>query len=416
MSKLSFPNGFLWGASTSAYQVEGGITNDWSEWEKTNAVRLSKESYKKFGHLSHWPTIQKDAENPDNYFAKDACQHYSRFREDFDMAKSLNHNAHRFSIEWSRIEPTEGKFDDEAIKHYKEVLLALHERGMTPFVALWHWTLPIWLRDKGGVESKEFATYFERYTRYVVSHLSSDVKFWITLNEPTSVIGAAYTTGEWPPQKKNLISVFRVYHILADAHNRSYKAIHEIQKDACVGLANILHSFEPYRIYSLFDLVSIRIASFFSNEYFLLLTKGTHDYLAVQYYFHNRFKFPKRIHLGDKPESDLGWEIYPKGLYNVLKKVRRYKLPIYITENGLADADDSQRTEFIKGHLVAIHQAMQEGADVRGYFYWSLLDNFEWDKGFWPRFGLIEVDYATQKRAIRKSALEFAKICQENAV
>lgn len=416
MSKLQFPKGFLWGAATSAHQVEGNTTNDWSEWEKENAERLAKEAHKKFGHIKYWERLRPEAEDPKNYISGIACDHYNRFKEDFDLAKSLHHNAHRFSIEWSRIEPVEGQFDEQALNHYRDVLLALHERGLTPFVTLWHWTMPLWLRDKGGVSSKEFPVYFERYTHFVVSRLNDLVTFWIPLNEPTSVIAGSYTTGQWPPQKKSYFVAHRVYKILADSHKRAYHVIHEINPNAQVGLANLLHSFEPYHEHSFFDTLMIRFSHFFTNEYFLRLTRGTHDFLTAQYYFHNRFKFPRKVHLGDKPINDLGWEIYPKGIYNVLKELHQYNLPIYITENGLADAFDDYRLDFIRDHLLWVYQAIEEGVDVRGYFYWSLLDNFEWDKGFWPRFGLIAVDYEDQERIVRKAALFYAQICQENAL
>ncbi|MDP2838183.1 MAG: family 1 glycosylhydrolase, partial [Candidatus Moranbacteria bacterium] len=388
----------------------------WSEWEQTHAERLAQEAHSKFGHLKNWEDIRPDAENPQNYISGLACDHYQRFAEDFELAASLNHNAHRFSIEWSRIEPEEGQFDAAAIAHYRQILLELNKNSLEPFVTLWHWTLPLWLRDEGGVASGRFPFYFERYTRHVVSQLNHLVKFWIPLNEPTSVIGNSYITGQWPPQKKSFFLAFRTYHILAKAHKYAYHTIHQINPGAQVGLANLLHSFEPYRRRSLLDKMMVHLVHFFTNTYFLRLTKGTHDFLCVQYYFHNRFKFPRKVHQEDKPTSDLGWEIYPRGIYNILKELERYRLPIYITENGLADAHDEQRTQFIREHLLWIHTAINDGVDVRGYFYWSLLDNFEWDKGFWPHFGLVAIDYSTQTRTIRDSARAYAKICEENAV
>lgn len=416
MATLQFPDGFLWGAATSAHQVEGGNKNDWSEWEKKNAERLARESEKKFGHLPHWEKIKTQATNPQNYISGAAAEHYNRFRTDFDLAKQLGHNAHRFSIEWSRVEPEEGKFDEAAIEHYRQVLEALQERNLEPFVTLWHWTNPLWLADKGGPESKEFARYFARYAQFVVSRLKGRVRFWMTINEPTSVIGAAYYTGAWPPQKKSKLAALRVFHRLADAHIAGYGAIHEADPLAQVGFGNLLHSFSSYHKNSPFDYFLIFIARIFTNRYMLRLTKGYNDYLTVQYYHHNRFKFPRKIHLGDKPETDLGWEIFPEGLYSILEHLKRHKLPIYITENGLADANDQKRISFIKEHLRWTYRAIAKGADVRGYFYWSFLDNFEWDKGFWPRFGLVEVDYATQERKIRPSAKVYAAICRNNVL
>lgn len=416
MPKLEFPKNFLWGASTSSHQVEGNNHNDWSEWEKLNAEKLARDAHLKFSHLPNWENICPQSENPANYISGNACDHYNRFHEDFDIAQSLGHNAHRFSLEWSRIEPSEGKFDESEIEHYRQVILALRERGLEPFVTLWHWTLPVWLAEKSGVENKDFPKYFTRYAEYVVSQFKDSVKFWITLNEPTSVIGAAYINGNWPPQKKNFLSAWRVYHILAQAHNQAFSAIHRIQPKAQVGFANILQSFVPYRKKSFIDKISVRVAKFFTNEYMLRLTRGKNDFLTVQYYFHSRLKFIRRTHNKDHSESDLGWEIYPEGLYHILKWLKKYNLPIYITENGLADAGDSRREEFIKEHLQWIHKAIQDGTDVRGYFHWSLLDNFEWDKGFWPRFGLVEIDYATQKRTIRPSAYEYTKIAKSNSL
>jgi len=402
----------LWGASTSAHQVEGGTKNNWSEWELKNAERLAQEAKTK------WDLWQQEKFpemfDPKNYVAGLACDHYNRYEADFEIAKKLGHNAHRFSIEWSRIEPEEGKFDEKEIEHYRTVIKAIKARGMEPFVTLWHWTNPLWLEAKGGCESREFAACFSRYSEYVAQQLGSEVRFWITLNEPTSVIASAYMNGVWPPQKKSTLRAFRLYSHFAKAHNVAYEHIHAADADAQVGFSNILHSFEAYSKESFLDRLMVKIGRYIANKRMLNLTKGHNDFLTVQYYFHNRFKFPKKIHVHDKPETDMGWEIFPEGIYHIIKRLRRYKLPIYITENGLADAADSQRAEFIKQHLFWIYKSIQEGADVRGYFYWSFLDNFEWDKGFWPRFGLVEIDYKTQERKIRSSAWEYAKICKSN--
>jgi beta-glucosidase len=415
MPILEFPAGFLWGAATSSHQVEGGLRNNWTEWEAQNAERLARESRTRFGALPVWKSVATTAESPLNYRSGDACDHYRRFREDFDLARSLHHNAHRFSIEWSRIEPEEGHFDEGAIAHYQSVIDALHERGMEPFVTLWHWTHPVWLEEQGGVESRTFPDRFERYARFVVGRLRG-VRFWMTLNEPTSVIGNGYLRGIWPPQKKNLAAALRVYFRLASAHRHAFHAIHALQKDAQVGFGNIMHSFEPYHRYTFLDTLGIAVDKFLTNRFMLYLTSGHHDYLAVQYYFHDRIKFVRRVPAGAMAKSDLGWNIYPKGLYNVIDYLKRYELPIYVTENGLADGDDRLRKTFIAEHLRWLHRAIEEGADVRGYFHWSLLDNFEWDKGFWPRFGLVRVDFATQERTIRESARFYATIAERNAL
>jgi len=410
--ELKFPQGFLWGAATSAHQVEGGNVNDWTEWEKANAERLAQEAGQKWQlwQQEQFPEMFK----PENYISGRACDHYNRFREDFDIAKSLGHNAHRFSIEWSRIEPQEGKFDEKEIEHYRQVILALRERGLEPFVTLWHWTNPVWVRDLGGPESKKFPLYFSRYVKYVVEKLGDSVEYWCTLNEPTSVIVNSYQRGNWPPQKRSFLAVQKVYKNLAAAHNLAYDEIHKINSGTQIGVANILNYFEPQNKSSILDKLALKIAKYYSNEEFLKLTKNKHDFLTAQYYFYNKIKFPSRINNKAEVNSDMDWGIRPEGLYYILKELKKYSKPIYITENGLADVKDDRRADFIKGHLKWIHKAIEEGVDVRGYFYWSLLDNFEWDKGFWPRFGLVEIDYETLERKIRPSAYEYAKICKNN--
>jgi beta-glucosidase len=412
VQKKLFPSGFLWGAATSSHQVEGGTLNNWSEWEKQNAERLAGEAEKK------WQDWQKkkfpEMFDLQNYLSGRACDHYNRYEEDFELAKNLGHNAHRFSIEWSRIEPEEGKFSEEGIEHYQKVIAALKNRGMEPFVTLWHWTNPLWLEAKGGCESREFAFYFSRYAKFVVERLKDSVTFWITLNEPTSVIADAYISGVWPPQKKSLIATWKVFKNFAKAHKEAYKAIHSVSAKAQVGFANILQSFEVYRENSWLDKLGVLVGSYFVNHRMLDMTKGHHDFLTAQFYFHNRLKFPRKIRLDDKPVSDLNWEIFPGGIYFIINWLKKYGLPIYVTENGLADADDSRRTQFIKDHLYWIYKSISEGADVRGYFHWSLMDNFEWDKGFWPRFGLIEIDYKTLERKIRPSAYVYKEIIENN--
>ena len=411
----SFPKDFLWGAATSAHQVEGGNHNDWSEWELQNAERLAKEAEQKFGHLASWPMIREQATKPENYISGVACDHYHRFREDFDIAKQLGHNAHRFSIEWSRIEPEEGKFNGKEIEHYAQVIRALRERGMEPFVTLWHWTLPLWMRDLGGVEAKKFPDYFARYTKYVVERLGGEVTFWMTLNEPTSVIGQAYARKEWPPQRGSLMAALRVYHRLAQAHRDAYHMIHQVNPNAQVGFGNVLAYIEPAHCGNPLDRLAVRIATFWSNCYFFnLVGEDTNDYIAIQQYFHSRLAFPWRMKNENKKISDMGWELYPESMYHLLKEWTKHGKPIYITESGLADAQDLQRAWFIAEVIQNINRACEEGVDVRGYFHWSLLDNFEWDQGFWPRFGLVDVDYKTLERKIRPSAWDYKKIIDES--
>ncbi len=408
--KITFPKGFLWGTATSAHQIEGGNNNNWSEWEKENAEKLV------IGARNKWQKWQQrkfpEMFDKNNYISGRATDHYNRFEEGFDIVQKLNNNAYRFSIEWSRIEPEKGKFNFDEIEHYKRVLQSLRKRGIKPMITLWHWTNPLWL--SAGELNKKFPFYFSRYVECVVKELGHLVDFWLTLNEPTSVISSAYLIGAWPPQKRNLFSALKVYKNLATAHNLAYDKIHNNQRDAKVGFANIMNFYETAHKWCLTERLFVKIADYFSNRKFLNMTKGKHDFLTVQYYFHNRITFPGIVRNKNREVSDLGWEIYPQGIYHLLKSLQKYNLPIYITENGLADADDKKRSEFIKKHLFWIYKAITEGVDVRGYFYWSLLDNFEWDKGFWPRFGLVEIDYKTLKRTPRKSFFVYAKICKNN--
>lgn len=356
---------FFWGAATSAHQVEGNNHNDWSEFERERGLEPSGA----------------------------ACDHYNRFREDFDIARDLGHNAHRFSIEWSRVEPEEGKFDEKEIGHYREVIHALRERNIEPFVTLWHWTIPLWLRDKGGWTWKKTPALFARFAERMVKEFP-EVKYWVTLNEPNVYTGHGYWEGNWPPGISSLKKLLLANHRLIRGHTLAYKTIKKIHKEACVGITQNIIWFSRWEN---------KPKDIIWNHLFIRTIKHFQDFIGVNYYFSDR-------NLENK--TDVQWSIDPEGLYHVLKNMRRYKKPVYILENGIANSPDTKRADFIRDHVAAMQKAMQEGADVRGYFYWSLLDNFEWDKGFWPCFGLVEVDYKTMRRTVRKSALEYQKIIE----
>lgn len=411
---LQFPDGFLWGAATASHQVEGNTTNDWSEWEKQNAKRLAQESSAHFGHLPHWERFEVQAQDPKNYISGIACDHYHRFEEDFDIARSLGHNAYRFSIEWSRIEPEEGVFDEKEIRHYRKVLQALHTRNITPFVTLWHWTLPLWLAENGGIASSRFPFHFRRYAEKIAQELGSDVRFWITLNEPDVVASHSYQKGAWPPQRKNPLTFIRVLLNLAKAHKEAYAGIKQLLPDAQIGIAKHQVAFEISRP-TFVNTILKKIGHSLWNEWLLNRIKNHQDFIGLNHY--NRNVIDNGFYKNPNERvTDFGWEFYPESIYQALIELKPYGKPVYVTENGIADASDTLRQEFIPRALVSVHQAIQDGADVRGYLYWSLLDNFEWDKGFWLRFGLIEIDYATQKRTVRPSALAYADICRNNSL
>ena len=431
MSKIfKFPNGFLWGAATSAHQVEGNNHNDWTEWEHTNSARLAAEAARRHTNA---PTripdyILNNYPNPlqeENYISGRACDHYNRYGEDFGLVKEMGHNAHRFSIEWSRIEPEEGKFNQDEIEHYRKVILALRERGIEPFVTLWHWTMPVWFVKKGGFEKSGNIKYFVRFCEYIVKEFSAqgesasggkdDITYWITLNEPEIYSVNSYLKGIWPPQKKNLIPYLSVIVNLIKAYHESYKIIKKINPGAQVGIAKNNIYFEAHRN-KVHNLMLKKFIDWWWNFYFLNCIKNHQDFIGLNHYFHNRIKNFKFNQNENKKVSDMGWELYPEAIYYVLKSLKKYHKPIYITENGLADAKDENREWFIKESLQNIHKAIAEGVDVKGYFHWSLLDNFEWDKGFWPRFGLVEIDYETLERKPRPSSRVYAEIAKTNTV
>ncbi len=420
--KWTFPEGFFWGAATASHQVEGNNHNDWTEWEKINSHRLLTEAEK---YWNKWHEERFGILKIDNFISGMACDHYNRFEEDFDLAESLGHNAHRFSIEWSRIEPTEGVFNEDEIEHYRKMLWALRERGIEPFVTLWHFTNPLWIRDITGWENKKTVEYFLRYAEKIADTLGTDIKFWIPINEPSVYSAYSYLYGAWPPQVKSVLRCNRVLKNLAKANKKVYKLLHKKFGDkVVVGSSHNLHYHAAYRRWWFLDKLAARIVNYLRDIRILKMMAGYVDFIGLNYYYRDTVKF---VLWGGKygivdiknpnlDVSDMGWDICPEGIYNVLLSLKKYKKPIYITENGIADAKDEKRAKFIKEHLYWTNLAIKKGVDVRGYFYWSLLDNFVWDKGFWPRFGLVEIDYNTMERKVRDSAYEYAQICKDNAL
>ncbi|OGZ59363.1 MAG: hypothetical protein A3F94_02345 [Candidatus Spechtbacteria bacterium RIFCSPLOWO2_12_FULL_38_22] len=397
---LKFPENFFWGCATSAHQVEGNNkNNDW--WR---AEQIGEVPYK----------------------SEEACDSYNRYQEDFDLAKKMHNNAHRFSIEWSRIEPREGNFNQNEIEHYRKVIHALKERGMEPFVTLHHFTNPIWFADIGGWANKKAPFYFARYAEYVVKNLGEEVKYWITINEPNVYVGMlALGYGpwtHWPDQsRKNFFRFMRLAKNMTKAHKKAYKKIKKLQPNSFVGL-NHGNVFVGRANNNLVTYFVWFLVNWFKNKLFLNKVARYLDFVGFSYYtrviitpsFSNPETWVRWEHKDDRPVADGGWEIYPQGIYFVTKQAMRYKKPIFIFENGIADADDDQRSMFIKNHLRWLHKAISEGADVRGYFYWSLLDNFEWAEGFKQKFGLVEVNFNTFERKARPSSIFYAQICKDN--
>ena len=422
MPKLEFPEGFLWGAATSSHQVEGGQHNDWSEWEKQNAERLASESVAEM-ETDMWRGMNKrekdarfaaEASNPKNYLSGMACDQWNRYDEDFDILKHLHLNAYRFSLEWSRVEPEEGIFDEVAIRHYHEMIQFLRNRGIEPFVTLWHWTLPLWLAEKGGIASLDFPECFERYATKIAESFSKEIRFFITLNEPEVAASHAYLLAVFPPQEKSLMKFIHSVRMIISAHRRAYAAIKRIRPEAQIGIAKHQVAFEAKRN-TLINSILKAVSDYDWNRWLLNRLRNTQDFIGLNVY--NRNVIDNGFMKNDAERiTDFGWEFYPEVIYHEAMDLKRYGKPVYVTESGVADITDIMRTEFIPRTLIAVHRAIEDGIDIRGYFYWSLLDNFEWDKGFWPRFGLVHVDFATQQRTIRDSARLYGRIAESNSL
>ncbi|MFH1459571.1 MAG: glycoside hydrolase family 1 protein [Candidatus Omnitrophota bacterium] len=412
---LKFPKNFYWGASTSAHQVEGCNKNDWSLWEKTRASKLAQKAKNNYAYLSDiWPHIKDQAEKEQNYISGLAIDHYHKYCEDFELAKSLGLNAYRFSLEWSRIQPQPDYFDQAAITHYRQILIKLKQLGIEPFVCLWHWPLPVWISEKGGWQHPKTLEYFQKYVELISSEFKIEVRYWVTLNEPVIYSYESYFKGIWPPEKKGLLKFFRIVKKLIKAHKFSYAVIKKNIPEAKIGIAKNNIHFEAKHNFFINILIK-KILDWGWNNYFLQKIKNHQDFIGLNHYFHNLIDWGL-----DKNEnkivSDLGWELYPESIFYVLSDLKKFKKPVYILENGLADLKDEKRKWFIKETLQSVYKAIDSGVDVQGYFHWSLLDNFEWDKGFWPRFGLIEVLYPSLERKIRQSAFYYAEIIKQNGL
>lgn len=403
-----FPKGFLWGAATSAFQVEGGLENmDWAKAASEGKV----------------PRIGR------------ACDHYHLYEKDFDLAKSLGHNCHRLSIEWSRIEPEEGKFDEKEINHYREVLKALHARNLVPFVTLWHFTLPLWFSETGGFERKDSPEIFARYAAFVTLRLSDLCNNFSTINEALPFTSNGWRRGTWPPFKKwplidffagrpsysnakeiivqgkwkNVFAYFNVLKSLSQSHNAAYDAMKKVNPNIDVGIVThiLLFHANANPINKLFAW----IMNWHFNHHFMGHVYKKCDSIGLNYYLHKKFGDTRTYE-----KTDMGWDVYPEGISDALLMLKRYKLPIYVSEAGVADATDKMRASYIRTLVEHVHIAIQKNVDVRGFMYWSLLDNYELAEGYTKRFGLIEINYETLERTVRPSAFEYKKICDANAL
>jgi len=409
---LRFPKHFLWGVSTSAHQVEGGNHNQWSVWELENAKSLATQAPYHYGDLENWPVIKTAAKNPENYVSGLAVNHKELYLADFDLAQKMHLTAWRFSIEWSRVQPDEGAWDVAAIQYYRDYIAALKQRGLEPVMTLFHYTLPVWFAEKGGFSKRSNVRYFTHFVERIMSELGTHVKYIITINEPEVYAVESYQNGHWPPAHVDKREMRRVCRNLAYAHNRAADVIHAKNRRFKVSIAT-----NSAFIYPGDDAwLSVRAAAFmqyWADDWFLGKVIKRCDFIGVNYYFSSRI-YGYREHNPNEMLSDVGWDMQPEHLEHVLERLYdRYKKPLMVTENGLADASDEKRKWWLTQSIMAMQKSIEKGVEVWGYLHWSLLDNFELDKGFWPKFGLVEVEPGTLRRKPRPSAVYYAKVVKK---
>ena len=402
-----FPDGFYWGAATASYQVEGGIEQcDWAEAAREGRV----------------PPCGR------------ACDHYSQYKADFDLAKELGHTAHRFSVEWARIEPEEGRFDPEAIAHYRAVLQSLNERGIKPFVTIWHFTLPLWFTEKGGFERSDSPDIFARFAAHVVEELGDLCEHFSTMNEPNVFGSNGWLRGSWPPFKRfavtDMVSItnsgrmyeskaskglrpfflyLRVMKNLALSHNAAYTAIKQVSPETEVSVVKHVIVFAAN--WNPLNKIKAALANYAWTSIFMNRVKNHTDSIGLNYYFYTQFGDTRQW-----KKTDMDWNFAPEHIYGALMRLNRYNKPLFVSEGGLADHDDSDRAEYITKQVEGTWRAIQAGADVRGHLYWSLMDNYEWALGFEKQFGLIKINYDTLEREVRPSAYVYKEIIDNNAI
>ncbi|MBI3763600.1 MAG: glycoside hydrolase family 1 protein [Chloroflexi bacterium] len=417
-----FPRGFKWGTATAAYQVEGNNTqSDWWQWERTP------------GKIA------------DGHKSGAACGWWGgRWREDFDRAAEAGQNTHRLSVEWSRIEPRPAVWDEDALDQYRQMLKGLRERGLDPFVTLYHFTLPIWIYEKGGWENPETIRLFERYVRKVVGALGDLCDEWVTLNEPNGMAVQGWVLGTWPPGKRDPRKLLTVMPNLIKAHCAAYHAIHAVQPTARVGLAIYTRGFEPARPDFAPDRWVANLQNNILNSVFpdaaatgsirmigrrpeaVPGLARTQDFFGLNYYTRDYVAFDLtqpakafgRAHFAPGDELDnIGFNaMAPEGFFKMMRWARHLRVPIVISENGWSDPADIQRPRFLLTHLRQVWRAVNFNWPITGYYYWTLVDNFEWERGWTQRFGLWELDRETQERKPRPSAKLYAEICKTNSI
>ncbi|MEI8143432.1 MAG: glycoside hydrolase family 1 protein [Candidatus Berkelbacteria bacterium] len=372
---MKFPKGFLFGSATSGHQTEGGkVCSDWREWEKLPGRIV------------------------DGSTAEVANDSWNKWREDIELLKQTHQNAYRFSIEWARVEPSKGRFDLSAIEHYREILVELRKNNIKSMVTLFHFALPKWVGVEGGFLNNKTGELFAVYCEYVGQKLGDLVDLWVTINEPQTYALSGYVDGIHCPGQKNFFTGLKIGRNLNRAHILAYKKLRTVVSNP-VGIVENIAIFEP--LYdNIFDKTFVKIMNNLATISFIAPVSNHIDFLGINYYFkvHVRAAKPRFTFIGKK-KNDIGWGIVQAGLYQAIRQNQIWRKPIYITENGVADAKDIHRPKFLKDALFYLSRAIRKGADVRGYFHWTLMDNFEWASGYTAKFGLF-----TRDRKPRKSA------------
>lgn len=406
---LSFPKKILWGVSTSAYLVEGGAQNQWSRWEReTASVRAAQAPYQ-YDSLDNWSVVKKAAQSARNYISGRAVDHYARFADDLDLVQQLHMNAFRFGVEWSRIEPSQGGWDAAAVEHYKAVVAACKKRGIEPIVTLFDMTLPLWFAELGGFEKASNIRYFVTFATHILAELGKDVRFVITMNEPDVYARQSYEVGEWPPQQTNRVLARRVLRHLVVAHREIAKALHDTSRRYRVSVAKnyiSVYSGDDARL----SLWSTRWMQYRQNDVFLRRIRRHCDFIGVNFYTSERV-YGYRVHNPNQMVSDVGWDMQPQRLQQVLEELyATYGLPIMVTGNGVADASDEKRVRWLTQTMIALQHSVDEGVELMGYLHDGLVDHFDWERGFWPKYGLYSVDRLTFRRVPRPSAVYLSKL------
>ncbi len=380
---------FLWGAATSAYQVEGGNEdNDWYDWERTPGSGVAEP-------------------------AGPACDHVHRYAEDVDLLARIGLNCYRFSIEWSRVEPREGEFSERWLRHYRSMAATCHRHGLVPVVTLHHFTNPRWISGRGGWEQPATAESFARFSGVVIEALGDLAGLVITINEPNMPALLGYENGIFPPGKRDPAARIRVTEVFVEAHRRAVDTIRGLRADLPVGLALAMADWQALAG----GQPELARTRGLREDIFLQATGGD-DFVGVNTY--TRHRIGPAGWVGNEPGVELtaaGYEYWPEALEATLR--RAWELtggrPLIVAETGIATDDDARRLEYIDRAVAGTRRAMADGIDVRGFIYWSALDNFEWNHGYAQRYGLIAVDRGTQDRSVKRSGWHLGKIARSSA-